>query len=77
MQILLVYQILFYTPHFNEVGRGILVSACLSVHPSVDRIVSVLYLQQYFLDPFHAYISYQATPEGVSHGKIFAIFLKC
>ena len=38
----------------------------LSVCPSVDRIVSVLYLQQYLLDPFHICTSYQATSEGVS-----------
>ena len=42
---------------------------CLSVRPSVcpsvDRIVSALYLQQYLLDPFHICIFYQATSEGV------------
>ena len=38
----------------------------LSVCPSVDRIVSALYLQQYSLDPFHICTSYQATSEGVS-----------
>ena len=37
--------------------------------PSVDRIVSALYLQQYSLDPFHICTSYQATSEGVSHVK--------
>ena len=41
----------------------VLVSPC----PSVDRIVSALYLQQYSSDPFHICISYQATSEGVSH----------
>ena len=50
---------------------GILVSPCLSVHPSVcpsvDRMVSALYLQQYLSDPFHISISYQATTEGVLH----------
>ena len=50
---------------------GILVSPCpsvrLSVCPSVDRIVSALYLQQYSSDPFHFCTSYQATSEGVSH----------
>ena len=48
---------------------GILVSPCLSVHPSVcpsvDRMVSALYLQQYLSDLFHISISYQATTEGV------------
>ena len=39
----------------------------LSVCPSVDRIVSALYLQQYSSDPFHINTSYQATSEGVSH----------
>ena len=38
----------------------------LSVCPSVDRIVSALYLQQYSSDPFHICTSYQATWEGVS-----------
>ena len=38
----------------------------LSLCPSVDRIVSALYLQQYSSDPFHICTSYQATSEGVS-----------
>ena len=38
----------------------------LSVRPSVDRIVSALYLQWYSSDPFHICTSYQATSEGVS-----------
>ena len=54
-------------PRFNEVDRGVywyhLVR--LSVRPSVDRIVSALYLQQYSSDPFHICTSYQATSEGV------------
>ena len=37
-----------------------------SVCPSVDRIVSALYLQEYSLDPFHICTSYQATSEDVS-----------
>ena len=41
-------------------------SARRSVCPSVDRIVSALYLQQYLSDPFHVCTSYQATWEGVS-----------
>ena len=57
-----------YIPRFNEVDRGVywyhLVR--LSVCPSVDRIVSTLYLQQYSSDPFHICTSYQATSEGVS-----------
>ena len=58
----------YYTPRFNEVERGVywyhLVR--LSVCPSVDRIVSALYLQQNSSDPFHICTSYQATSEGVS-----------
>ena len=57
-----------YTPRFNEVDRGVywyhLVR--LSVCPSVNRIVSALYLQEYSSDPFHICTSYQATSEGVS-----------
>ena len=34
----------------------------------------VLYLQQYSLDPFHIYTSYQATWKGVLHVKLFAKF---
>ena len=37
----------------------------MSVCPSVDRIVSALYLQQYPSDPFHICTSYQATSENV------------
>ena len=36
------------------------------VRPSVDRIMSALYLLQYSPDPFHIHTSYQATSEGVS-----------
>ena len=61
------YAVCYYTPRFNEVERGVywyhLVR--LSICPSVDRIVSALYLQQYSLDPFHICTSYQATSEGV------------
>ena len=41
-----------YTPRFNEGERGV-TGFTLSVCPSVDRIVSALYLQQYSSDPFH------------------------
>ena len=40
-------------------------SVHLSVRPSVDGIMSALYLQQYSLDPFHIYRSYQTTSESV------------
>ena len=58
--------LVYYTHRFNEVERGvILVSPCpsvrLSVCPSVDSIVSALYLQQYSYDPFHIWTSYQAV----------------
>ena len=47
-----------------------MVSPCqfvhLSVCPSVDRILSNLYLQQYSSDPFHICTSFQATSEGVT-----------
>ena len=46
----------------------------MSVCPSVDRIVSALYLQQYLSDPFHIYTSYQATSEGVSLVKFISKF---
>ena len=39
------------------------------VCPSVDRIVSALYLSQYWPDPFHTYTFYQATSEGMSYVK--------
>ena len=57
---------------------GILVSSCQSVpssvRPSVDRIVSALYLLQYSLDPFHIYTPNQAISEGVSCVKFFSKF---
>ena len=56
----------YYTPRFNEVERGVYTGITLSVCPSVDRIVSALYLQQFSSDPFHICTSYQATSEGVS-----------
>ena len=56
-----------YTPRFNEVERRVYWFHI--VRPSVDRIVSALYLQQYLSDLFHIYTSYQATLEGVSRVK--------
>ena len=46
--------------------RDILLSLCPSVLPSVNQIVSALYLPQYWPDPFHIHTSYQPTSEGVS-----------
>ena len=61
----------YFKPPLQQSWKGgILVSPCPSVHmsvcPSVDRIVSTLYLQQYSSDLFHICTSYQATSEGVS-----------
>ena len=46
----------------------------MSVCPSIHRIVSALYLQQYLSDPFHICTSYQATSEGVSYVKFVTKF---
>ena len=68
----------YYTPGFNKIERGVYwfhivrPSVCpsvpLSVHPSVDGIMSALYLPQTWnwLDLFHFYTSFQPTLEGVS-----------
>ena len=75
----------FLYPRFNEVERGY-TGITLSVCPSVDRVVSALYLQEYSSDPFHIRTSYQATSEGVSRVrpvskfknlKFWWIFLIC
>ena len=42
-----------YTPGSTRLKGSILVSPCPSVHPSVEGIVSILYLPQYSPDPFH------------------------
>ena len=66
----------FYTHRFNEVERGLYWFHLVrpSVCPSVDRILSALYLQQYLPDPFHMCTSYQATSEGVSLVKFVSKF---
>ena len=46
----------------------------LSIHPSVDRIMSALYLPQNLPDLFHVYRHYQPTPEGVSHVESCFVF---
>ena len=55
-------------PHASTKLKGGYTGITLSVCPSVDRIVSALYLQQYSSDPFHICTSYQGTSEGVSRG---------
>ena len=59
---------------FNRVERGY-TGFTLSVYPSVDRIVSALYLKQYSSDPFHICTSYQATLEGVSRIMFVSKFM--
>ena len=54
--------------------KGVYTDFTLSVCPSVDRIGSALYLQQYSSDPLHICISYQATSECVSHVKLVSKF---
>ena len=56
----------YYTPLQRSWNGGYYTGFTLSVPPSVDRIVSALYLQQYSSDPFHIYTPYLATSEGVS-----------
>ena len=51
-------------------------SVRLSICPSVDRIMSALYRQQYSSDPFHISTSYQATSEGVSHAMFVSKWKK-
>ena len=74
MSLFLIWNVCYYHTHhhhhhhhFNEVERVVYwyQLVCLSICPSVDRIVSALYLQQYLLDPFHIYTAYRATWEGV------------
>ena len=57
----LIFKASHYTPCFNEVEKGVYtgvytLSVCLcilpSARPSVDRVVSTLYLEQYSPDPF-------------------------
>ena len=75
-----------FIPPASTKLKGGYTGITLSVCPSVDRIVSALYLQQYSLDLFHICASYQATSEGVSrvmpvskfkHLKFWRIFKIC
>ena len=54
-----------FIPPASTKLKGGYTGITLSVCPSVDRIVSALYLQQYSSDPFHICTSYQATSEGL------------
>ena len=78
-------------PHYNPLSMKLkggytdfTCSVCLSVRlsmppsicPSVDRIVSALYLQQYLLDPFHICTSYQVTSESASHVMLVSKLIK-
>ena len=59
---------LSYSVFQNRLRRGVYWFHCLSVRPSsvspsVNRIVSAVYLQQYSPDPFDIYASYQATSD--------------
>ena len=56
---------LFIPPASTKLKAGY-TGFTLSVCPSVNRILSALYLQQYLSYPFHICTSYQATSEGVS-----------
>ena len=58
---------ILFIPHASTKLKRGYTGFTLSVCPSVDRIVSALYLQQYSSDPFHICTSYQATSEGVLH----------
>ena len=58
--------ICMFIPPASTKLKGGYTGITLSVCPSVDRIESALYLQQYSSDPFHTCTSYQATSEGVS-----------
>ena len=62
-----------YTPLHNEVVGGY-IGFTPSVRPSVPHPVSALCRLQFWMDPFHIYISSQATSEGVSRLKLLAKF---
>ena len=63
--------IFHHTPCFNEVEMWVYWFHLVRLYlcPSVDRIVSALYLQQYSSDPVHICTSSQAISEGVSRVK--------
>ena len=56
----------FIIPPASTKLKGWFTGFTLSVCPSVDRIVSTLYIQQYLSDPFHICTCYQAAREGVA-----------
>ena len=61
-----------YSQNGGYTGFMLFVSPCL--RPSLDGIVSALYLRQYLLDSYHIYSSHQATSKSVSRVKLAAKF---
>ena len=53
---------------------GFTLSLRPSVHLWTESCLLCMYPQQFLLDPFHIYTSYQATSKGVWHVKLFAKF---
>ena len=75
---LVISEVPGYSPPINFTGFPKLKGDILLSHcPSVDRIVSALYLQQYLPDPFHICSSYQATSEDVFKFKKNEILANC
>ena len=67
----------FYIPPPLQLSwKGGYTGFTLSVCPSVDRIVSALYLQQYSSDPFHICTSYLFFTYGRSVGRWSSIVLQ-
>ena len=62
----IVVWIIVIIPPASTKLKGGYTGITLSVCPSVDRMVSALYLQEYSSDPFHICTSYQATSESVT-----------
>ena len=55
----------------SEICGQVMQYSFVNPPPSVDRIVSALYPQQYLPNLFHIYTFYHATSEGVLHVKFF------
>ena len=74
---LMIVRIILYhviIPPASTKLKGGYTGITLFVCPSVDRIVSTLYLQEYSSDPLHICTSYEATSGGVMR-EILANFL--